>query len=185
MPIRQGEAPLSLSARLASIETHKEPRRAARRKLWLDVQASSAQRDLGHAAIHNISETGLLIATSADLSVGELIDVQLPDAAPKAAEVVWSSDQLFGCRFLEALPSASVSAALLRAPFQPAVAAHPNETDSAPQSIADAPKHSGRADENKLPLHQRARMILGLVTLSWVPILVMLGLGYWLSGWGS
>ncbi|WP_420844851.1 PilZ domain-containing protein [Jiella avicenniae] len=94
-----------------------------------------------HSFIHNISVSGLLIETEADLSIGELIDVDVPETGSRLAEVVWSSGRLFGCRFKEAISQASVNAVVLRAPF----------TRPSSVSIKDGPgnKYEENADHSR------------------------------------
>jgi hypothetical protein len=68
------------------------------------------------ALVHNLSESGMLIETLDDLTVGEVIQVELPQASARSVEVVWKRGQLFGCQFEQPIAKASVSASLLRSP---------------------------------------------------------------------
>ena len=95
-----------------------DERSAARRTLRLEVSAYSS-RDATKALIHNLSETGLLIETSANLQVAEALQVDLPHVGTTTALIVWSREQFFGCEFISPVSKAAVSAALLRAPAQP------------------------------------------------------------------
>ena len=88
-------------------------RYASRRALRL----KSAVSDSGiEVVIHDLSPTGLLLETRQDLISGETLFVDLPDRGPTAASVVWSSGNFHGCAFEQSIPSAAVSAALLRSP---------------------------------------------------------------------
>ena len=72
-------------------------------------------------SVHNLSRTGLLVASHIALAKGEEILVELAGGGRHRAEVVWADDGLFGCRFIQPLSRASLSAALLRAePAAPA-----------------------------------------------------------------
>ena len=64
--------------------------------------------------IHDLSMTGLLVETAADLAPGDTIEVHLPEMGPVMAAVVWSEQSFFGCRFEQRIPRAAISAALLR-----------------------------------------------------------------------
>ena len=94
-----------------------DERSAARRTLRLEVSASSSQ-DATTALIHNLSEAGLLLETSADLQVGEMLQVDLPHAGATTALVVWSRGNFAGCGFVSPVSKAAVSAALLKNPVE-------------------------------------------------------------------
>jgi hypothetical protein len=69
--------------------------------------------------IHNLSVTGFLIETSAELTCGEALEVDLPEGGPTPASVVWQRNGLYGCEFAVRVPAALVSAAVLRNPAFP------------------------------------------------------------------
>lgn len=96
-----------------------DQRSAARRTLRLEVSATSSQ-DATTALIHNLSEAGLLFEASADLQVGEVIQVDLPHAGATTALVVWSRGNFVGCEFVSPVSKAAVSAALLKNPVEQA-----------------------------------------------------------------
>jgi hypothetical protein len=64
--------------------------------------------------ILNLSTTGLLLDTSTELAIGEVIRVQLPEMGAAAATVVWRDGSSYGCAFEQPLSKAGLSAALLR-----------------------------------------------------------------------
>ncbi|HET6526062.1 helix-turn-helix domain-containing protein [Sphingopyxis sp.] len=88
-------------------------RRAARRKLLLEVKGAHADSSVT-ARIHNISLTGMLIESDALLAVADLIDVELPHAGTVTTKLVWASGQLYGCEFETPISPAALAAAQLR-----------------------------------------------------------------------
>lgn len=98
-------------------------RGASRRKLQLDVGGTTGSGAQAEVVILNISETGLLVRSSAALSIGERFEVSLPQAGRKTARVMWASGDLFGCQFDEPISRAAVSAAQLRGKPEPAAPA--------------------------------------------------------------
>jgi len=133
---------------LAELETDARPaneRGAARRILRLEVQASSSE-DSTRALIRNLSERGLLIETTADLTVGEVLHVDLPEAGPSAARVVWTEGSFFGCEFTNPVSKAAVSAALLLAPVEPI-----QPVSAVPQMATSAVFGDGQAQPEPTP----------------------------------
>lgn len=61
----------------------------------------------------------MLIESAAPMSVGEALDLVIPEAGSAKATVVWNSGQYFGCRFEKPLPGSAVSAALLKSSPSP------------------------------------------------------------------
>lgn len=112
---------LPLRAELRTDVPILDQRSAARRTLCLEVSATSSQ-NATTALIHNLSEAGLLLEASADLQVGEVIQVDLPHAGATTALVVWSRGNFIGCEFVSSVSKAAVSAALLKNPVE---RAHP------------------------------------------------------------
>ena len=100
-------------AELSDVEAAGRKRGAPRRRLRL-AAAGSGDRAADTVSIVNLSATGMLIETSARFAIGDALQVELPHAGATTASVVWSSDNLFGCRFGKPLSPAAVSAALLK-----------------------------------------------------------------------
>jgi transcriptional regulator with XRE-family HTH domain len=88
--------------------------RAERKVLRLDTIGVSASAGSGAVTIHNISATGLLLESDAELQQGETIGIDLPLADNCQASVVWRSGSFYGCQFAEPLSQAALSAAELR-----------------------------------------------------------------------
>ena len=140
-------------------------RTATRRKLHLPTQGV-VRLGAADVLILNMSRTGLLLETAGLLAEGETIELDIPEAVRVRAIVKWSSGDLFGCQFIRPISSATVSAALLRAPY-----ALPE-----PKALVPAPAVRPLANrapvenvpEGELSLAARMRWIIGLAILSWV-----------------
>ena len=104
---------MSIEARFETVEQPDE-RGALRRTLHLGVSGRFAGGAEGSATVHNISETGLLVETASPLTEGETITVELPEAGPQDAVVVWIDGPMHGCRFVDPIGAGALSAAQLR-----------------------------------------------------------------------
>ena len=156
---------MALQNQFASIETSTDSRGRLRRKLLLEVDASTPAREAYRTVVRNLSETGLLIETTAALALGDLIEVDLPRAGAAAATVMWNSDRLFGCNFAEDLSAGAVSAALLQAASQPHAAGPGTVIGPAPEAALPT---------EKLSLPTRAWTITGLALLSWAAVAALI-----------
>lgn len=94
-------------------EILRESRRAERRTLRLTAVVSASD-DWSKVLIHDISETGLMFESSADLATDEIIMVDLPFIGASEARVVRQDDNSYGCEFLSPVSRSTVSAALLQ-----------------------------------------------------------------------
>lgn len=160
---------MALKPQKAMIEHLFDSRGHSRRKLLLEVNAQALGPNSGSATVHDVSESGLLIELSSSLAVGDVIEVEFPQARLKLAEVVWTSGQLAGCKFVEQLTSGSISAALLRsAPTHPGsgAAAWQNDAHSDFTAIPTSPSEPSR-------LSGRAKIltVFGLTSLMWTLII--------------
>lgn len=104
---------MSIEARFENTE-RPDQRGAHRRTLLLGVSGRFAEGTEGSATVHNISETGLLVETTSPLAEGETIVVELPEAGSQEAVVVWIDGPMHGCRFVQPISPAALSAAQLR-----------------------------------------------------------------------
>lgn len=68
--------------------------------------------------VHYLSTTGMLLETTAPLSVGEPIELLLPEDARCAAMIVWANESIFACQFDRALSTAAISAIKLQSPHE-------------------------------------------------------------------
>jgi hypothetical protein len=105
---------LSIEARLETADHAQNERGAPRRTLHLGVSGRFAGGEEATATVHNISATGMLVETTAPLTEGETIAVELPEAGDCQARIVWIDPPMHGCRFVEPLAPAALSAAQLR-----------------------------------------------------------------------
>lgn len=99
---------------LESISGQHSEGRAPRRTLYLEAQGATASGEATDVVIHNISLDGLLVESPIALEPGSALSIELPEAGVVAASVVWTSGDLFGCRFDAPLPPAALAAAELR-----------------------------------------------------------------------
>ena len=147
-------------ARLERLETRNR-RSAQRRKLGL----GAVLPDTGdEAVIHDLSTTGILIETKADLATFEQLQLELPEVGQVVATVMWNSGQYFGCEFHGPIPQMAISAALLRSPFN---ATAPAATATAAHEALD----EAEAKDDRYPFRVRLRIILGLSIALWMLIL--------------
>lgn len=130
-----------------------ERRVALRRTLQLTVRGETPGGDSAQVLIHDISVTGLLLETSADLLIGETIEVDVPEGGPTSAIVMWNSGRFFGCQFHGRISPAAVSAAVLRSPFE-----------TTPDDLSGAPAESS---EKQLSPMAKAWILVGLIVVTW------------------
>lgn len=107
-----------LIARIRARSQEAERRWNVRRPVGIATSARGGAGEGYSAYIRNLSENGLLIETKAPLGPRDTFEIDLPDHADCAAEVVWAKGDLKGCRFFAPLPRAVVSAAVLRSPVE-------------------------------------------------------------------
>ena len=136
-------------ARLERIEARNR-RAAPRRRLSLgSVLAASGDE----AVIHDISASGMLVETNADLATFEQLHLDLPEAGKVVATVMWNSGKYYGCEFHKPIPQSAISAALLKSPFDQ------NGTSLGPDEVEEPEQeHAG----DRLPL----RVSLGVISLA-------------------
>lgn len=147
---------MTMLARIETSDLDADRRRANRRLLKLQVPGLVPDRPGVDVVIHDLSCSGLLIETSADLSVGARLEVELPEAGPTEAAVMWADGRYFGCRFDNALPARALSAAQLMSP------------------AACAPAIPGPADaaNDRLPLATRIKVVGALALGAWALVLL-------------
>jgi hypothetical protein len=167
---------MAIEARL-QIASRADRRGWKRRKLSL---GSSLQTTGEAVVIHDVSSTGMLIETSAQLSVVGPLEIDLPEAGITQAFVVWNSGQFYGCEFKQRIPQAAISAAMLRSP--PASPLDSERSARPPLSIPElaaritlpskqTPETQDFPEEEKAPFGVRLRVILGSAILLWTLII--------------
>lgn len=154
--------PGQLDARVADSSRRSE----VRRKVHLEARGTTGS-DQTSLVVLDISTTGLLLQTTGDLGVGDMIELQLPDLPGVNAVVKWSSSGLFGCEFPVPASSAFVSAALLRSPPQPPIPGLLSGPD------LDGLYAEDRSQVGKLPGVVRVSLLFGLVLASWAAIVAL------------
>ena len=168
---------MTIVAALESRDTGANRRAHARRPLRLEVPGRTTTRTTTHttkALIHDLSPTGMLIETSADLSVDDVIALDIPEAGASPAKIVWSSGEFFGCQFTTRISTAAISAALLQTPFEA-----PSPPVDHAAAIAPAAKENADAIPSAaegLSLAARAGLIVGTSLLLWVLIAALMSL---------
>lgn len=93
-------------------------RGAARRVISFGFDTSDFERN-SRILILDLSQSGLLLQTSAELEVGEKIRIEIPEAGTVEARIVRRNGDRFGAMFDSPIGKAAVSAVLLAAPAEP------------------------------------------------------------------
>lgn len=160
---------MPIPARLQTVETRTDRRASRRHEISLGSEVGGIP-----IIIHDLSATGMLIETAANLHAFDAVEVDLPEVGCTSAFVIWHSGRYFGCEFKEPVFQAAVSAARLRSP--PAVPVKVLKShvsvDGALLSgerSGELPAQQARADE-KAPLGVRLRVIFGSALLLWAAI---------------
>jgi len=155
---------MTISAQL-QITPAADRRGWTRRSLSL---VSSLQGTGTEVTIHDVSSTGLLIETTAELAVFDDLEIELPEAGFTAAVVVWTSGRFFGCQFKDRISQGAISAALLRSP-----ASQPGEGRSEVHLLTEPLRQDAIEvsqedfEDPKASLSVRLRVILGSAILLW------------------
>ena len=160
--------------RKATIETTVDKRRQRRHKLLLEVEARGPASLTGAVIVHDISDSGILIETESRLKVGEMIEVNLPQAGVMIAEIMWIGGEIYGCKFTREISPAAVSAARLGGRFTL------SRTNDVPQEVVvtRAPYDAGNAIALAGELSPGAKLwlIMGLAATLW---LIIGAITYW------
>ena len=163
---------MAITARL-QIGSSADQRGAPRRKLSLESNLQSTGEEV---TILDLSSTGMLIETAAELAPFDDLQIELPQIGTTQALVIWSSGRYYGCEFASRLSQAAVSAAQLRSsPLQTPDPAPPQFSDparipAAQERIDEKPDPSTATDE-KASLKVRLRVIFGSAILLWAIVI--------------
>ena len=104
-----------LGAQIVTEPLSGDGRGAVRRTLRLGVE-TQAGGDVAAALILNMSETGLLLQTVVELTVGETLYLEIAGTSAIAVHIVWTEGLLAGCEFFDPVSTGAVAAAQLKAP---------------------------------------------------------------------
>ena len=146
---------MSFLAHLDRAHPTSNRRASPRRTLRLQALGTTSSQSPAEVIIHDLSRTGLLLETTAELAAGERIDVELPEAGAAQARVVWSSGRFFGCKFERPIPPAALSSAILGSP--PAddpsdqVASALLELQTLRNQVSEMTEHLGRIIDRLAP----------------------------------
>lgn len=86
--------------------------RANRRSLSADATVRDSRRTPNDALVHNLSVTGCLVATDAELTLGGSLFVGIPGIGVMPAHVTRIDGRLYGCAFKTPISQTMVDAAL-------------------------------------------------------------------------
>lgn len=86
------------------------------RKLSLEGGTASFSGEKQAVLVTNLSTTGVLAETNAPLSVGEPLEILLPEGETLAATIVWTNEDIFACEFERPLPVATIRKIELQSP---------------------------------------------------------------------
>lgn len=136
------------------------------------------------AAIANLSATGFLAELPVGSAVPELLDVDLPHAGRRQAQVVWRSGPMAGCNFTVPLARADLSAARLKSTFVEPSEAEAPAAPAAPAAKAPPIYSIGPSDpiwdmlneaspHEKWPLTGRVAVILAATLALWTPVVAV------------
>ena len=102
---------MPLPPREAKIETSIDNQKRRRHKLFLEVADGEHDTASDTVLVYDISDTGLLIETTSELGVGEIIEVNHPcTGVLMEAEIMWAAGQIYGCKFTRERTQAAISA---------------------------------------------------------------------------
>ena len=161
---------MAMLARFELPADKSDRRSSNRRILRLHASGRAGSDDGMVVRIHDLSLTGLLIETAADVSVGDQLEVELPEGGSSLARVVWNSGHHFGCEFVSPISKATISAALLKNPVGvDALEPFKIRKEERLEELLE-----GQTD--KLPLRSRLWIILGLALASWAVLLSIVAL---------
>lgn len=125
---------MTIQAHLESKRRSADQRGDVRKKIRLSALGKSPSGGSSEVLIHDLSTGGMLIETQATLKAGDTIEMELPRTGVRRVDIVWSSGAFFGCRFVDPVPPAAVSAALLKSTPEGSSAPYTATTKDAPEA---------------------------------------------------
>lgn len=137
--------------------------------LWKYPIRTGSPRSATAATGAQIAELGLLIEAGSELIVGEMIEVNLPQAGLMEAKIVWVGGDIYCCRFTRQLTPTAISAARLGGRFELITPNIQPERSAVSTNAVEA--------NNPLSLSAKMRIIVGLALCLWMTIGVA---AYWI-----
>lgn len=159
---------MAVAARLETLAAD-ERRSQKRRRLHLEAALATSGDEV---LIHDISVTGVLLETDAQLEAFESLQFDLPEIGATQAVVIWNSGRYFGCEFTNAISKAAISAALLRA----SAAGRTAVPSPAEPEVLELDARDEVHGEGELSFATKGRVIIGVSIALWVLILWTVGI---------
>jgi hypothetical protein len=165
-------------ARSQALIQQTDDRWSKRFRLLLDARAELDGLGATPVTIHDLSDTGLLLETRADLQEGAQLMLEIEGYGSVAAQVVWRSSRFFGARFAAPLaPSGLTSlhskSKVVWPEFKPApTSGQPTRREPLP---LPSPALAQTGGERQLPVATRIQLMVAISLGLWGVILA--------SGW--
>lgn len=105
---------MAIKAHLESSAPGEGQRATPRRALRLETSGMLAGGQSANVTIHNISASGLLIESELGLERLDEMVIDMPEVGKVTARIMWRSERLYGCAFIEPLNNAALAAAQLQ-----------------------------------------------------------------------
>lgn len=156
-----------------------EDRGSARYRLHLPITTEHAETGTVSAIVRDLSNTGMLLATSAELPLGSQLLVEFPAVGTVLAEIVRRQDGLYGCEFRSHVPDSAVLETIRRSPIAWLRPENSKSTDRADSPAFDLEPIEAELPASvasaRWPIAGRFAFIVGVSLLLWGSIL----LGIW------
>lgn len=145
-------------AHVLNDNTNISRRATVRRALQLTTVAEVGEGRSSQIIVRNLSQTGLLIETSAVFDVGEIFYLHLPEIGATPVQVRRKDGDAYGCEFLAPVGKVAISAALLKSAF---TSPDEEEVEALSEQRLVAPRFFG---DQSLPVHQSASPELYIIS---------------------
>lgn len=153
------------------LETNAERRMVPRNDVSLGVTLYRVGgQDVIPADIANLSPTGFLAELPDGVDVPSFLDVDLPNAGRRKAQVVWHGGAMVGCTFTQPLSRADISAARLKSTFAEPLAAEDSPMFEIGPSDPIWDMLNETTPEEKWRLPHRVALITAVAIVSWMPV---------------
>lgn len=102
-----------IKGQLVDLADSQERRGAKRVRLSLELDAPGTSQ--GQVRLLDVALGGMMLHTDHVFAPGDKLDIELPEAGPVEAVIVWRRMTLYGCRFAKPISKGTLAALLLRA----------------------------------------------------------------------